>query len=53
VDGKANEALVKFLAASLGVRQRQVEIVAGVSSRHKVVRITGVTARQIENMTKQ
>ena len=52
VDGRANEALVKFLAASLGVSQGQVEIVAGVSSRHKVVRITGVTAEQIEDMTK-
>lgn len=53
VDGRANEALVKFLAASLGVSQRQIEIVAGVSSRRKVVRITGVTAEQVEEMTKQ
>ena len=53
VDGKANQALVKFLAASLRVSQRQVEIVAGISSRHKIVRITGVTAEQIEEMTKR
>ena len=50
VDGKANEALVKFLAASFGVSLRQVEIVAGVTSRHKVVRITGVTAKQLEEL---
>jgi uncharacterized protein len=52
VAGKANGALVKFLAVSLGVSQGQVEILAGVSSRHKVVRIRGVTAKQIEDMTK-
>ncbi len=51
VDGKANDALVKFLAALLGTSQRQVKIVAGFSSRHKVVRITGVTAKQIEDLT--
>ncbi|HEX7588112.1 MAG TPA: DUF167 domain-containing protein [Anaerolineae bacterium] len=50
VDGKANEALVKFLAASFGVRLRQVEIVAGATSRHKVVRISGVTANQLEEL---
>ena len=53
VDGRANEALVMFLAASLGVSRRQIEIVAGASSRHKLVRITGVTAKQIEEMTKK
>ena len=52
VDGKANDALVKFLASLLGTSQRQVEIVAGVNSRHKAVRITGVTAKQIEDLTK-
>ena len=50
VDGKANAALVKFLAASFGVSQRQVEIFAGAMSRHKVVRITGVTANQLEEL---
>jgi uncharacterized protein len=50
VDGKANDALVKFLAASFGVSLRQVEIVAGATSRHKVVRITGVTANHLEEL---
>ena len=52
VDGKANEALVKFLAETLGVTRSQIEIVAGHASRHKVVRVRGVTARQLEQAVK-
>ena len=50
VEGKANEALVKFLAETLGVRRAQIEIVTGHASRHKIVRVRGVTANQIENL---
>lgn len=53
VEGKANEALVRFLAETFGVSRAQIEIVAGHASRHKVVRVRGVTARQIEDATKQ
>lgn len=52
VEGKANEALVRFLAEALGVSRAQIEIVAGHSSRHKVVRVRGVTAKQIEQATR-
>lgn len=38
-DGKANAALVRFLAAHLGVPQRDVEIVAGHHNRTKVVAV--------------
>lgn len=37
VDGKANEALVEFLAAHYGVAKRNVRIVAGLKSRRKRV----------------
>lgn len=37
--GKANEALVRFLAGELGVARGAVEIVAGASSQNKLVRI--------------
>ncbi len=53
VEGKANDALVKFLAEALGVSRAQVEIVTGHSSRHKIVRVRGVTARQMEDAIKQ
>lgn len=37
LDGKANEALVEFLAAHYGVAKRNVRIVAGFKSRRKRV----------------
>jgi hypothetical protein len=42
VDGAANEALIAFLADTLGVPRRQITIVAGHTSRDKRVRIDGV-----------
>ncbi len=42
VDGKANEALIAFLAKTLGVPKARVELVAGQTSRAKRVRVTGV-----------
>jgi uncharacterized protein (TIGR00251 family) len=39
VDGKANEALIKVLAKHFGVRQNDVEIVSGFTSRMKIVEI--------------
>jgi uncharacterized protein len=41
VDGKANAALVAFLAQYYGVAKRNVRIVAGASSRRKRVQIDG------------
>ncbi|HEX9077213.1 MAG TPA: DUF167 domain-containing protein [Anaerolineae bacterium] len=48
VEGKANEALVRFLADVLDVSRSQVEIVSGHASRRKVVRIRGVSPDRIE-----
>jgi len=42
VDGKANEALIEFLAAHYGVAKRDVRIVAGLKSRQKRVAISGL-----------
>lgn len=42
VDGKANEALIEFLAAHYGVAKRDVRILAGLRSRRKRVVIAGV-----------
>ena len=42
VEGAANAHLVKFLAEVLGVPSRQVTIVAGETSRRKVVAVMGV-----------
>ena len=42
LDGRANEALVRFLAAALGVPPRDVNLVSGERGREKRLRITGV-----------
>src|SRR6201999_4678347 len=39
IDGRANEALVAWLAKSLGVPKRGVEVLRGESSRRKQVAI--------------
>jgi uncharacterized protein (TIGR00251 family) len=41
VEGRANAALLKFVAGLFGVPVRQVELKQGAQSRHKVVAITG------------
>jgi uncharacterized protein len=48
VEGKANSALIEFLADVFNVRRAQIEIISGLTSRHKVVRVRGVAAKQIE-----
>lgn len=42
VDGKANEALVRFIAERLGVPRSAVAIVRGATSRQKLVDIAGL-----------
>ena len=48
VEGKANDALIEFLADALDLRRAQIEIISGNTSRHKVVRVRGATGKQIE-----
>jgi len=48
VDGKANTALIKFLAKILGVKKSSVEIVAGEKSLSKIVSVLDLSARQVE-----
>jgi uncharacterized protein (TIGR00251 family) len=42
--GKANKELIKLLAATLGVRKNQVEIVGGEKTRHKRIEVRGISA---------
>jgi uncharacterized protein (TIGR00251 family) len=50
VDGAANEALVKFLARALDIPANDVTIVAGASSRTKVVELAGVTEDRVRRL---
>jgi uncharacterized protein (TIGR00251 family) len=47
VDGKANEECRRFLAKLVGVPLSSVEILAGESSRDKVIRVYGIGAEQL------
>jgi hypothetical protein len=49
VDGAANEELVRFVAKVLAVRQRDIELVRGESSRDKLLAVTGLTVEEIES----
>lgn len=46
VDNAANDALVALVAARLGIAKRQVRVVAGSTSRRKVIEIDGVSAEK-------
>lgn len=50
VDGKANEALLKFLSKILKVPKSKLKITKGLKSRNKVVRIGKVFGPLIENL---
>jgi uncharacterized protein (TIGR00251 family) len=44
VDGKANEAAIRLIAARVGVPRSAIRIVRGASARDKLVRIDGLSA---------
>jgi len=48
VEGAANAALIEFVADWLGVRKSAVSILSGDQSRHKRMRILGVTVEQVQ-----
>ena len=50
VEGAANTALCEFLAEQLGVRKSAVTLVAGQTSRNKVVRVQGATADHVRTV---
>ena len=48
IDGRANEACIRFLAEFLKVPRSSITIAAGASGRNKVIRVTGVSASSVE-----
>jgi uncharacterized protein (TIGR00251 family) len=48
VGGRANEELCRLVARTLRVGRRSVEVVRGVRSRDKVLRVTGIDAEALE-----
>jgi hypothetical protein len=47
VDGKANQACIEFFVKLLNVPRSSVTIAAGLTSRNKVIRVTGLTAEDV------
>lgn len=50
VDGAANDELIRVLALAFGVRKSAVEITAGQTSKHKEVRVRGVSSAALRNL---
>lgn len=48
VEGKANAALIAFLAETLGIAKNKVELVSGELSRSKVFLLRGVSLEEAE-----
>ena len=46
IEGRANEALVRFLAMTFGIPRASVEFVSGELSRSKVFLLRGVTEEE-------
>jgi hypothetical protein len=47
VEGRANQALVKFLARALNLRPGQIRVVSGHTGRTKTIAVTGVENREL------
>lgn len=52
VDGKANQALIKFLSKTLKLSKSQIELLQGDTSRHKTLRISGISPAELQSRLK-
>ena len=49
VDGRANDALIEFLAEKLGLPRRAVTLARGAAARQKLVHIDGLTLAEVNS----
>ena len=42
IEGKANESLIKLLSKEFGVSASNIEILSGVTSKNKMIKILGI-----------
>lgn len=49
VDGRANEALIEFVAELLRIPRARVVLVSGATGRMKLLRITGKSAAEVRS----
>src|SRR3990172_12034782 len=50
VDGAANSHVIEFLSRKLGVHKSKITIVSGEKSRHKTLRVDGITKEGAANI---
>ena len=48
IEGRANEALIAFLADQLCLPKSRIALIAGATSRSKTLRITGKSAAEVQ-----
>ncbi len=48
VEGKANDALIRFLSKRLGIAKSRISIIQGERNRNKLVSLDGVNLEEIE-----
>ena len=46
--GRANDAVVRLIAATAGVGERAVRVVSGHGARDKILELTGITPEELE-----
>ena len=49
LEGRANDALCKFLADELGLQRRAVTLAHGNKSRQKLIRIAGLSLAEVKS----
>jgi len=47
-DGRANAALIAFLAKRLDIPRLSIELISGATSRSKTLRLTGITTLEAQ-----
>lgn len=50
--GSANEALLSFLSKTLKIGKSQIHLISGSTSRHKRIRISGISAEALKTLLK-
>ena len=50
VDGRANDALIEFLAETLGLPRRALALLRGETARQKLVRIDGLAPAEVKRL---
>lgn len=48
--GKANEALIKFLAKTLGISKQNIKILSGETNQLKKIQITGIDEKCFQQL---